>query len=184
MGWKGEVEKNRWMEGNGERCFSDPDFFFFTLSLYLIFPPASSCVHILLSSQSAYIFLVFSSHPLIHTSLLQHPTSHLLHFFHLSFVPLRFCIWDGKGCFACHSTFASPFPIECGRERDREKRSEKEKEDWEGGREERVVGGWGGEKRGRSKTKRKDHAASWLNEHGQRMITIEYIMLLLVEAIN
>lgn len=39
-----------------------------------------------------------------------------------------------------------------------------------------------GEKKG--KTKRKDHAASWLNEHGQRMITIEYIMLLLVEAIN
>lgn len=35
-----------------------------------------------------------------------------------------------------------------------------------------------------ARQKEKDHAASWLNECGQRMITIEYIMLLLVEAIN
>lgn len=44
--------------------------------------------------------------------------------------------------------------------------------------------GAGESKRGRTETKRKDHTASWLNEHGQRMITIEYIMLLLAEAIN
>ncbi len=44
--------------------------------------------------------------------------------------------------------------------------------------------GAGERKRGQSETKRKDRAASWLNEHGQRMITIEYIMLLLAEAIN
>lgn len=65
------------------------------------------------------------------------------------------------------------------REGVREKRSEKEKEDWEEG-----MRGAGERKGGRSETKRKDHAASWLNEHGQRVITIEYIMLLLVEAIN
>lgn len=44
--------------------------------------------------------------------------------------------------------------------------------------------GAGERKGGRSETKREDRAASWLNEHGRRMITIEYIMLLLVEAIN
>lgn len=44
------------------------------------------------------------------------------------------------------------------------------------------IRGIGGENRGRRK--KKDHTASWLNEQGQRMITIEYIMLLLVEAIN
>lgn len=80
----------------------------FTLALCLLFPPPSSCFHILLYSQTS------SSHPFIHTSVLHHPTSHLLDSFHLSFVPLNFCIWDGEGWFACHTTFASPFPCSMG----------------------------------------------------------------------
>lgn len=137
-------------------------FFFFSHHLPLVSVP------FFLSSLS------FPSHPFIHTSFLHHPTtSHLLYSFHLSFVPLRFCIRDGEGCFACHTTFASPFPSGAG-EKERERRGVRKKK--------RI--GRGERKGGRSETKRKDHAASWLNEHGQRMITIEYIMLLLVEAIN
>lgn len=95
-----------------------------------------------------------------------------------------FCIWDGEGCFACHTTFVSPFPSSAGeRERGgREKRREKKKK--RSGSGGRWMRGAGESKRGRTETKRKDHTASWLNEHGQRMITIEYIMLLLAEAIN
>lgn len=69
-------------------------------------------------------------------------------------------------------------------ERETEKKGARKKKRTGRGEERNGWWGGGGEKRGRSKTKRKDHAASWLNEHGQRMITIEYIMLLLVEAIN
>ena len=55
----------------------------------------------------------------------------------------------------------------------------------EGGRKRGLGGGMrrAGKRKG-ARQKEKDHTASWLNEHGQRVITIEYIMLLLVEAIS
>lgn len=112
--------------------------FFFTLALCRLFPPSSFCFHILLPSQPSSLVLVFPSRPFIRTSFLHHPTSHLLHSFHLSFVPLRFFffyIWNGEGmlCLSYHLCITFPIQRERERERGREKRSEKEKEDWEEG---------------------------------------------------
>lgn len=178
------MKKKRGMEEGSERSFSDPRFFFHTI-IVSVFSPSPSCFHIL--SSNTPLYPVFPSQPFIDTSILHHSKSHLLYSFHLPFVPFFFfffCIWDGEGCFACHTTFVSPFPSSAGeRERGgREKRREKKKK--RSGSGGRWMRGAGESKRGRTETKRKDHTASWLNEHGQRMITIEYIMLLLAEAIN
>lgn len=55
------------------------------------------------------------------------------------FVPPRFYIWDGEGCFACHTTFASLFPSSAGeREKERERwidRERKKKKGFGGGDE-------------------------------------------------
>lgn len=156
IGWGGRG-KWRKREGWREMARGATLILIFFSHLYCV-PPSSFCSHILPSSQPSSLILVFPSHPFIHPFFLHHLTSHLLYSFHLSFVPLRFCIWDGEGCFACHTTFASPFPSGAGeRERGREKRNEKEKKIG-GGAE-----GSRGEKTGRSETKRKDHATSWLN---------------------
>lgn len=161
--------------------------FFFHTIIVSFFSPSPSCFHILLSSNTP-LYPVFPSQPFIDTSILHHSKSHLLYSFHLPFVPLFFFFflhlgWWGMFCLSYHLCIT--FPIQCRRERGgggREKRREKKKKrSGSGGRWMR--GAWES-KRGRTETKRKDHTASWLNEHGQRMITIEYIMLLLAEAIN
>lgn len=102
-------------ERNGVRC----------TTLILIF-----CFHTFivffshhLVSMSFYLlshYLSSLSFSLIPSSTLHHSTSHPLNSYHLSSVPLCFCIWDIEGCFACHTTFATPFP---SRSRERERRA-------------------------------------------------------------
>lgn len=73
----------------------------------------------------------------------------------------------GMLCLSWHLYITFPIRRDGG-ERRREIKRRKRIE-----RRRRRGGGAGEEKRCQSETKREDHAASWLNEHGQRMITIE-----------
>ena len=74
--------------------------------------------------------------------------------------------WQRMPCLSHHLCITSP--IQRDTERDRE----------------RGMGVGGIVKRCQSDTKTKDHAVSWLNEHGPMVITIEYFSLLLAGAIN
>lgn len=154
--------------------YSDPDLLF-SHFYCLLFPP--SCFHVLLSFQPLSVFLVFFSHPFIHTSSLYQPPT--------QFPPSLFC----SSLFFAFGILRDALPViqplqhlsHPGQEREKEaKRRESRKKKRIGREDERSRE----ENKDSSKRKGKHHTAFWLNEQGQRMITIEYIMLFLVEAIN
>lgn len=126
------MEKKRGMEGDGERCFSDLDLFFHTRivssfpTIFLLFPYSSTFSAIIsrpcLSLSSFYpYFLPASSYqpptPFLPSVLCS--SSFLFFFFTFGMV---------RGCFACHTTFASPFPSSAKeRERGAERRGARKK---------------------------------------------------------
>lgn len=95
------------------------------------------------------------------------PTCHPFNFPH----PLALCslLSLHQECFTCHTTFVSHF-LSIARQKEDGKMIQQNN-----GRRREEKGG---------KTKRKDHAAYWPNKLGQKMLTTEWNLLLLVVPVN
>lgn len=131
----------------------------FPLLLYILLssqPPPLSSSSPLLPSSIDFLSVLSSQPPTPAPSIC---SLFLFGFFHAG--------RRGMLCLSWHLYITFPIRRDGGEGRREIKRRKRIERRGRGG------GGAGKEKRCQSETKREDHAASWLNEHGQRMITIE-----------